>query len=163
MENLIRRTEPREEALMPSRWDPLRMMREMLGWDPFRAMERALLPSERVVFAPDFEVKETADAIVFRADLPGIKEPDLDISLSGNRLTVSGRREEEERQEGETYYACERSYGAFSRTFTLPEGCDPDAARAELSEGVLILTVPKKPELKAKKIAVGGKMKPAKA
>jgi HSP20 family protein len=150
-----------------ARWDPFRGMREkvrdMFRWDPFREMaERALLP-ERRRFAPDFEVKETADAFLFRADLPGVKEEDLDISFTGNRITISGKREEEEREEGERYYAYERSYGAFSRIFTLPEGADPDNAKAEFSEGVLTLRVPKVEGVKAKKIPIGEKKEPAKA
>lgn len=84
------------------------------------------------MFAPKFDVRESADSYVFTADLPGIKEDDLDISVTGNRLTVSGRREEEKNQEDDRYYAIERSYGSFSRSFTLPEGYDLDNIDAEL-------------------------------
>ena len=103
-------------------------------------------------FTPQFDVKESKDGYVFKADLPGIKEKDLDISLTGNRLTVSGRREEEQRQEEERFFAYERSYGSFSRSFTLPEGVDAENVQAELKDGVLTLNVAKKPEVKAKKI-----------
>ena len=57
---------------------------------------------------------------------PGVKESDLDISLTGNRLTISGRRQEEKSEEGEHFYAYERSYGSFSRSFTLPEGIETE-------------------------------------
>jgi HSP20 family protein len=133
-------------------WDPFRVMREMLRWEPFQGAGRTF-PS--ATFSPDFEVKERGDAFLIKADLPGIQEKDLDISCHGNRVTVSGQREEEKLNEGETYYACERSYGSFSRTFMLPENADLDHATAELKDGMLQLTVPKKAEEKAKKISIG--------
>jgi HSP20 family protein len=162
MANLIRRNEPRE-TVPSTQWEPLRVMRELLRWDPFAEM----LPSvtgESAVFSPRFEVKETKDAYVFKADLPGVEESDLDIALTGNRLTVSGTREAEARQEHDTYYAYERSYGSFSRSFTLPEGIDVDHADAELRHGVLMISIPKKPEHQPRKIAlknVGEKVKGA--
>src|SRR5438270_7766658 len=109
MANLIRRNQPQREVMPSNAWEPLRMMRDLLSWDPFAEM----LPSpsnESVLFTPRFEVKETQDAYVFHADLPGIAEKDLDISLTGNRLTVGGKREAEQRQESDTYYTYERSY-----------------------------------------------------
>src|SRR6478735_6938674 len=114
MANLIRRgTEPerRELATPQTTWEPLRLMRELMSWDPFAEMLPSL-SAEPMVFTPRFEVKETRDAYVFKADLPGIDEKDLEISLTGNRLTVSGKREAEEREENERFYAYERSYGS---------------------------------------------------
>jgi HSP20 family protein len=110
-------------------------------------------------FVPKFEVKESPDAYIFKADMPGVKESDLEIAVTGNRVTISGRREEEERREDETLYAYERAYGGFSRTFTLPEGADIDNIRAELRDGVLHLAIPKKPEVQPKKVPLqsGGK------
>ena len=106
-------------------------------------------------FVPTFDVKETKDAYVFRADLPGVKEDDLEISLTGSRLAISGHREQESREQGETYYATERSYGAFSRAFTLPEGIDGENVSAELKNGVLHVNIPKKPEVQPKRISIG--------
>lgn len=76
------------------------------------------------------------------------------MTVTGNRLTVSGKREAEKEDKGERYYSYERSYGSFTRSFTLPEGADTDKLRASLEKGVLAITVPKKPEVQAKKIAV---------
>jgi HSP20 family protein len=151
--------------MIPSAWEPFRLMRDLFNWDPFAQM----LPTgarliEPVTFAPRFEVKETKDAYVFKADIPGIEEKDLEITLTGNRLTVSGKREAEQREEQDTYYAYERSYGTFSRSFTLPEGADSEHADADLKSGVLTLTVPKKPEHQPRKIslkAIGEKVKGA--
>lgn len=132
-------------------WDPFRMMDTLLRWDPMR--ETALFRGD--AFVPRFDVKETKDAYVFRADLPGVKDSDVEISLTGSVLTVTGRREEERRDEGEQYHTIERSYGEFARSFSLPEGTDADNVKAELKEGVLTVHVPKKPEVQPRKISIG--------
>ncbi|HLL55308.1 MAG TPA: HSP20 family small heat-shock protein, partial [Myxococcaceae bacterium] len=141
-------------ALSSRRFDPFEMMRDMLRWDPFQEMQRwgGAGGGEGLVFTPSFEVKETKDSYVFKADLPGIKEGDLDISLTGNRLTISGKREEEKRDEGEQFFTYERSYGSFSRSFTLPGGVDVEHVNADLKDGVLSVVVPKKPEVQPKRI-----------
>lgn len=135
--------------------DPWRLMRDMLRFDPFADLD-LVAPSPPTAFVPAFEVKETNDSYVFKADMPGVRDEDLEISLSGNQLVVSGKREEErEQKEGERYYAYERSYGSFSRSFTLPPGADPDHVTADLKDGVLTLVVGKKPEVQPKRIAIG--------
>lgn len=160
MANLIRRSGT--GSAQPSRLlDPFEMMRDLMRWDPFTELGA---PSMRELpFVPSFEVKETRDAYVFKADLPGIREDDLEIHLTGNRLTVSGRREEEKREEEDRFYAYERSYGTFSRSFTLPEGVDPDHSEADLSSGVLTVNIPKLPEVKPRKIEVKKLLKGEKA
>ena len=126
--------------------DPLAFARELLSWDPFVQRPSA--------FVPTFEVKETADAFVVRADLPGVKESDLDISLHNGVLSISGARQGEERKEGESYYLYERQYGSFSRSFSLPEAADGERVEADLDAGVLTLTIGKKVEAKPRKIAL---------
>lgn len=166
---IIRRREQREEGGLPTAgrtWDldPFQVMREMLGWDPYREVGRRFPTAMGGVgFTPDFEVKERQDAFVFRGDLPGLSEGDLDISFTGNRLTISGHREMEDLHEGETYYTCERAYGSFSRSFTLPDGADTDNAKAEFKDGVLLLTVPKKAEAKPRKLSITGGKQQVKA
>jgi len=132
---------------------PGRMMRELLRWDPFEEMV-PVYPTEFVTFAPAFEVKETRDAFLFRADIPGMKEKDIEVNLIGNRLSIAGERTEEDVQQGETYYSRERSYGRFYRSFTLPEGIDTDHVHATLEAGVLTVAISKLPEVQAKRIAV---------
>ena len=152
--NLVRRTEGREPGLL-NRLDPLRTFQDLLRWDPFAEMA-PLFGKSDVGIMPNIEVKETESSLVFRADLPGVKEKDLSISVTGNRLTLSGKREEEEeKKEGDRYYAYERWYGSFSRTFTLPDGCDADGAKADLKDGVLTIEVPKKESAQARSIAIG--------
>ena len=146
------------------RWEPLRVMRDLLHWDPFGEMTPFAGEAERgMTFVPSFDVKETKDSYVFKADLPGIKEEDIDISLSANRLTVSGERQAENKEANETYYAYECGYGRFSRSFTLPEGVDSEHVAAEMKDGVLTLTLPKKAELQPKKISLKGEKNKAKA
>jgi HSP20 family protein len=154
MANLIRRTEAPSEA--PAVWDPFRLMRDFMNWDPFAEMAPSLIRAGESMFSPRFEVKETKNAYVFKADLPGLEEKDLEITVTGSRVTVSGKREAENKDEGETYYAYERSYGSFSRSFTLPEGADADHAEADLRNGVLTLSIPKLPEHQPKKVSVKG-------
>jgi HSP20 family protein len=157
MANIIRRNDDRGMSTQQGMqgWDPFRLMREMMGWDPFRALDyggSAGLSS----FMPQFEVKETGDGYVIKADLPGVEEKDVDISLTGNRLTISGRREAEKEDEASTYYMYERSFGTFARSFTLPEGIDGDNVEADLKNGVLTVQLSKRPEVKPRKISVKG-------
>lgn len=137
----------------PSFEEPIRALRNMFGWDPFREMG-PFMSLERATFAPAFEVKETDNAYVFKADLPGVKESDLEVHITGNRLTVGGKRESEKEEKNERFYTYERSYGSFSRSFTLPAGADLDKCNAHLDSGVLTLSVPKKPEGQSKKVDV---------
>lgn len=144
------------------RWEPWRMMRDLLRWDPFVEMA-PLAGEEGVTFTPRFDVKETKESYIFKADLPGVKEDDLDISLSGDRLTVSGKRETEKEEKGETYYTCERAYGTFTRSFSLPAGVDAEHVNADFHDGVLTLIVPKKAEVQPKKISLKAEKTKAKA
>jgi HSP20 family protein len=86
-----------------------------------------------------------------------------DISLTGNRLTIAGSRTEEETEEGAAYYARERTYGSFSRAFTLPEGIDGNQVQADLKGGVLTVAVPKTPEVQPRRITLKGAEKSEKA
>lgn len=135
--------------------EPFRLMREVFGWDPFRELA-PLMPATISAFSPAFEVKETKDSFVFKADLPGVKESDLEVSIAGNRLTMAGKRESEKEENDDTYYTYERSYGSFSRTFTLPTQLDTTHVKAELKGGELTVVVPKEPAAVAKKIPVVG-------
>jgi HSP20 family protein len=133
-------------------WDPFRSMRDLMRWDPFGPM--SLGGSIEPSLTPAFEVKETKDGFEFKADVPGIDAKDLDVKLTNNRLTVSGKREAEKSDKSDTYYTYERSYGTFSRSFTVPEGINGDAIHADLKDGVLKINVPKKPEAKPRQVQI---------
>jgi len=130
--------------------DPFAFARDIFGWDPFGEYRGQPAPT----FAPRFEVKEREDAYVFTADLPGVKDEDLDISVHQGVLTVSGSRKADEKKEGEQYYLYERAYGSFSRSFALPEVADTDRVDAQLANGELTVTIGKKQEAKPRKIGL---------
>ena len=160
MATLIRRNQHRWPFEHWWAWDPFRVVRDVLRWDPFREIEGAA-GGDHGRLCPHLRRQGNKEGYVFRADLPGVKEEDLEISLTGNRLTISGKREQEKREQGETYYATERSYGSFSRAFTLPDGTDGENVKAELKNGVLQVNVPKKPEVQPRRSRSAGP-KPAK-
>ena len=112
-----------------------------------------------VTFNPAFEVKETAEAFIFKADLPGLKESEVDIKVTGDRLTISGTRIAEKRNDRDTYFAYERSFGSFTRSFTLPQWVNTDLTRAEMDAGVLTITLPKLAEAQPKSIPVKSETK----
>ena len=150
--NLIRTRQTRTLPLSTDSLEPFRLMRNLLRWDPYQ--ENPSLGEAGNPFMPSFDVKETSDAYVFAADMPGIHSDNLDVQLTGNRLTISGRRETEENKEGERFYAQERSFGSFSRTFSLPEEVESNKVVADLRDGVFHLMVPKSPEVRPQKISV---------
>lgn len=140
-----------------SGWNPLRVMEGLLNWEPFTSMvppSGAALAQSAAIFLPQFDVHETKDSYVFTADLPGVKQEDLEITFTGNQLLVSGKRDAIELPESDQgrYHLCERTYGRFSRTFTLPEGVNGEQVNAHLEDGVLTLTVGKLPEVQPRRI-----------
>jgi HSP20 family protein len=137
--------EPQQRAGQRPFWDPFGMF---AGWaDPF-----GVLTAGARVFVPAFDVRETREAYVFEADLPGIKEDELEISVSGNRLNVSGRRESVQRDENERYSCSERAYGTFERTFTLSDDAQVEGVDAEFRDGVLLIEIPRRTEPQARRV-----------
>ena len=110
---------------------------------------------------PAMDVVETEDHFVLRADLPGLSENDVNIELEDNVLTVSGERKSEHEQRNEGFYRVERSFGAFSRSLTLPEGVAADGIAASFDSGVLEVRIPKPEQHKPRKvqISLGGQTK----
>jgi len=147
---------PRQQMVpKPSRsdWEPARVMRALFSWDPFREMSPSVFGHEQQLMTA-FDVKDTPDAFVFQADVPGLQEKDIEIQLHGNRLTIRGKRESEHEQPGHTFYTYERSFGSFARSFNLPESADGERCTASLTDGVLTVTVPKKAQEQPQTIAV---------
>ena len=106
--------------------------------------------------APAVDVTEDDQAYKIAAELPGMSEKDIDISLTGDLLVLKGEKRQEREEKEKNRYLSERSYGAFQRSFALPEGIDRDKIAAEFSKGVLTLTLPKTPaaQKQQKKIEV---------
>ena len=126
------------------RMDPFSIMRDLIGYDPSQMFGVPPRFARERAWNPSFEVRETDDAFVFKADVPGTRVEDLEITVAGNRLTIAGRRDEDPDRLAGTIHTSERMFGAFTRTFTLPESADVDNIRTELENGVLALTIAKK-------------------
>lgn len=105
---------------------------------------------------PEVDVFERNGKIVVRADLPGMKREDIQVTVEGDLLTIKGHREEEKEVKEEHYYCSERSTGEFSRTMRLPEGVGVEGVEAKYEDGVLEVTVPRPaaPKLEAKNVTV---------
>ena len=133
------------------------MRRKRDLWDPFDFMrdfqDGGNLSWPRG-FEPDIEVKEEPNHYLVKADLPGIKKDEIDISVTGNLLTLKGQRREESENKAKDYLYSERIYGSFTRTLSLPTEVDADKIKAEYKDGVLQLTIPKAENAKPKPIKV---------
>jgi len=129
MANLVRRS-PRDwfnlfDRLIEEALDIFREEGDWRGW------------------SPPMEVAETEDAYIVRLEVPGVRPEDIEVTLTGNTLTIKGKRERSEEQKGETYHLIERAYGEFVRSFTLPSTVDPEGISADYKDGVLELRLPK--------------------
>jgi HSP20 family protein len=110
----------------------------------------------RGAWAPSVDIYENKDQIVLEAELPGMKQEDFDLSIENNVLTLRGERKFEKTDETDNYHRVERSYGSFTRSFTLPHTVSAEGANAEYNNGVLRVTLPKREETKARRIQVSG-------
>jgi HSP20 family protein len=140
--------------------DPFAFARELLSWDPFLRLDwpgRQLAP--QAAFAPTFNVVEKPEGYFITADVPGVAEEDLDVTVQDNHLIISGSRKAEERKEGENYFIYERRYGNFSRAFALPDTADADSVEAALRNGVLEVRVAKRASAKPRKVPLGQRLK----
>lgn len=105
-------------------------------------------------WAPPVDIKETADALVISAELPGIDKKAVTIGIEENVLTISGERSFSRDEKKEDFHRIERVYGTFSRSFTLPRNVKADATKASFDHGVLTVTIPKAEESKPRSIAI---------
>lgn len=143
-------------------------MWDIVRWDPFRDMERMRTELDRMLtrtrtpnggavhapWSPVSDVFETDDTIVITAELPGVKDDDVDIEIQDGMLTVKGERKLEDEVSQDRYYHLERSYGSFERSFRLPEGVREDDVKAGVAYGVLRVTIPKPKTAEAKRIPI---------
>lgn len=110
----------------------------------------------RGMLVPNIDVSETDKGLEVTAELPGVDEKDVDVTLADNILTIKGEKKSEREEKGEGRYVSERSYGAFQRSFSLPYEVDEANVEAKFDKGVLKISLPKSAELtkKTKKIAI---------
>ena len=103
---------------------------------------------------PPIEMFEKEDKFIVKAELPGMKKEEIDISVVGDTLTIKGERRAETETKEEDYYCCERSYGSFVRSITLPTAVDTKKVAATYEDGVLEISLPKAAEAKPKKVEI---------
>ena len=143
----------------------------LIKWSPIRDLpsiqeEMNKLFDERVdrftgnsdlqnrVWEPLVDIYEKEDKFVIKAEVPEINREDIQINLENNVLTLKGERKFEKQEEKENYHRAERYYGMFQRSFTLPSTVDSEKIKASLDKGVLTIEIPKKEEVKPKKIEI---------
>jgi len=114
---------------------------------------RPTLLSERIVW-PAIDISEDANAITVKAEIPGCKAEDVDISVQGNTITISSEKKHEEEKKEKGYYYAERSYGSFRRDLTLGSEVDASKIDAACRDGILTVTLPKSERAKAVKVKV---------
>lgn len=106
------------------------------------------------VWSPSVDISETKDSFVVKAELPGLEAKDVNVSISGEVLTIKGEKKAEEEAKDEHYHCVERYSGSFQRIFQLPSGVKADQIKATFDKGVLKVTLPKVEEAKKKEIEV---------
>jgi HSP20 family protein len=147
------------------------MPKELMKWKPFGEVSRLRREMDRLwedffgprgwglrpwegEWAPVVDVSETGDQIVVKAEIPGIDPKEINITLTGDVLTLKGEKKSEREETKENYHLVERSYGSFSRSLTLPAAVNADKIDAKYEKGVLTVTCPKKEKVKPKAIEV---------
>jgi HSP20 family protein len=110
--------------------------------------------SALTTWAPSVDIYETPNELVVKADLPDVNEKDIDVRVENNLLTIRGERKFEKSVSEENYLRVERTYGSFSRSFSLPNTVNPEAIGAEYKNGVLTVTLPKREESKPRQVKV---------
>lgn len=149
----IERWTPRDSSVME--WNPFapvaglsRLMGEVFGASPFG------VAVDEGRWSPMVDVYEKDDAFVVKAEVPGVKAEDIELSVLGEVLTIRGERKHEAEASAWKTYRVERAYGAFSRQVLLPASVDGDAIRATYTDGVLQVTMPKKAEAKPREVKI---------
>lgn len=144
-----------------TRYDPFRDLRTLQ--DEVNRLFSTSLPRSfgdegiaRGAWTPGVDIYENKDEIVLEAELPGMNREDFELTIENNVLTLRGERRFEKKDEADNYHRVERSYGSFTRSFTLPQTVTPDAAAAEYKNGVLRVVLKKREEVKARRIEIAG-------
>ena len=140
-------------------WKPFREVSKLRNemdrlWEDYFGSGRKAFQPMGGTWMPSVDVSETADKIVVKAEIPGIDSKDIDISLSGDVLTIKGEKKTEREEKEENYHLVERGYGSFTRSLRLPVGVEADKIEASYKQGILTVTCPKKEEVKAKTIEI---------
>lgn len=140
-----------------SRWEPFRGM-STLQQEVNRLFESTVgggkSGTSLTTWAPAVDIHEAEDALVVTADLPGMNESDLDVRVENNTLTIRGERKFESDVKEENYLRVERTYGSFTRSFSLPNTVKTEGIEASYKDGVLTVKLPKREETKPRQVKV---------
>ena len=143
----------------------------VIRWDPFRDLNtlqdrmnrlfeeanrggRADEPTATTSWSPSVDIFETEESIVVKAEVPGVDPKEIELSLENNVLTLKGDRRFEKETKDENYHRIERSYGGFSRSFSIPALVEEAAIKADYKEGVLTIVLPKTEKARPKQIQI---------
>ena len=142
----------------------------LVKWEPFRELSSIRGQMDRLLesffkregsanglWTPSVDLSETEGEFVIKADIPGVEEKDLSVTLSGNTLLLKGERREEKEDKGKQFHKVERSYGSFQRSIPLPDVVDAERISADYQNGVLVVHLPKTASAQPKKIKIGSK------
>ncbi|MGA8224547.1 MAG: Hsp20/alpha crystallin family protein [Candidatus Acidiferrales bacterium] len=140
-----------------TRWEPFRNLSTLQ--DQVNRLFETNLPgrsdsSDLTTWAPAVDIYETENELVIKADLPEISEKELDVRVENNTLTIRGERKFEEKVKEDNYLRIERTYGSFSRSFSLPNTVNTEAIKADYKNGVLTVELPKRAEMKPKQVKI---------
>ncbi|RMG68193.1 MAG: Hsp20/alpha crystallin family protein [Nitrospirae bacterium] len=153
----------KETSTEVTKVEPRRMLspfEEMERWfdeimrRPFSFFGPSWLPRIRMPeveeISPSVDIYEEGDDVVVKAELPGMKKDDIDVTISEDTVTISGEKKREEKVEKKNYYRYERSFGSFTRSFRIPVDVQTDKAKASFKDGILEIRIPKTEEAKKK-------------
>lgn len=147
----VKKSAPARSGGVPDMWSSFRSDMDRLfdrfgsGFG-FPSWPRGMFEPSETVSVPAVDLAETDKAYTVTAELPGMDEKDIDVSINGDMLVIKGEKRQEKEEKNKNYYLSERSYGQFQRSFSLPAGIDRDKIAAEFAKGVLTLTLPKSVE-----------------
>jgi HSP20 family protein len=141
------------------KYDPFRELRGL--HDEMSRLFSGAVPAggdefSRGAWSPNVDIFEDSDKLIVEAELPGMNRDDFEVNVENNVLTLKGERKFEKKTEGDNYHRVERSYGGFTRQFTLPQSVTAEGATADFDNGVLRIALPKREETKARKIEITG-------
>lgn len=148
---------------------------EMVPWRPFSELEEMERRFDRLFrepfrfppfferlpggtdWMPNIDIFEKGNKVIVKADLPGMKQEDIDVSIIGDTLRINGEKKTESEVKEKDYYRSERAYGSFFRTIPLPFAADPSSVVANYDDGVLEVTISKPKEAKSAKVTINKK------
>ncbi len=145
----VARVEPK---VLPSPFEEMERWFDELMRRPFSFFGPSWFPRVRMPefeeISPSVDIYEEGDDVVVKAELPGMKKDDIEVTITDDTITISGEKKREEKVEKKNYYRYERSFGSFTRSFRIPVDVQTDKAQASFKDGVLEIKIPKTEEAK---------------